>query len=179
MKNNIKGQSSQSSASINLYKFLNKHFFLLSGITCLSVVTIATIGGNHFCSTNGYFAGSTSSNSLDINTLTVKNPSKSLIWFYTLIILSCSATPWLLAYICRHKAWLITQKKLRRYPSAVKTQTPIQKSIPVPVLSTPKSTNPSPSAPSYRISAFKASPKKRSALSNNSKNIRLPFERRK
>lgn len=179
MKNNIKGQSSQSSASINLYKFLNKYFFLLSGVTCLSVVTIATISGNQFCSTNGYFGESRSSNSLNSNTLTVENTSKSLIWFYTLIILSCSATPWLLAYIFRHKAWLITQKKLRRYPSAVKTQTSIQKPIPVPVLSTPKITNSSPSAPSYRISAFKASPKKKTTLSNNSKNIRLPFERRK
>ena len=179
MKNNVKSRSSQSSASINLYKFLNKHFLLLSSITCLSVVTIATISGNRFCSTNSYFGESRASNSLDGNILAVENSPKSLIWFYTLIILSCSATPWLLAYIFRHKAWLITQKKLRRYPSAVKTPAPTQKTRPAPVSAKPKIINSGKSAPSYRISAFKSSPKKRTTLSNSTKNIRLPFERLK
>ena len=183
MKNNIKGTSSKSSASINFYQLLNKYFFLLFGVTCLSVVTITKISGNSFCPTNSYSWESTSSDSLKDTNLALENSNNFVTWFYTLTILGCSVTPWLFAYIFRHKALLIAQKNLRYYPSAAKTQTPKQQLIPTPVLtpvlSTPKVTNPRNSAPSYRITAFKSSSKKKTSFSNNTKNIKLPFERLK
>ena len=116
------------------------------------------------CLANGYSWEATSSNSLDSNSLAAENPHKSLTWFYAIIILGCSATPWLLAYLFRNKALLITPKKLRCYPSAAKTQTLKQQLIPNPVLSTPKITNSPKSAPSYRISSFKSSAKKNTSL---------------
>ena len=179
MKKSIKSKSSKSSAGINFYQFLNKYFFLLFGVTCLSVVTTTAIIGNRFCPTNSYAWKSTSSNSLNNNTLAAENLHKSLTWLYAIIILGCSATPWLLAYIFRHKALLTTKKKLRSYPSAAKTQTLKQKPIPSSVLSTPRTPNSPTSAPSYRISPFKSSAKKNTSLLNNTKNIRLPFERLK
>ena len=179
MKNMIKGQSSPSSASINFYQFLNKYFFLLFGITYLSIATITTISGNRFCPTNSHLGESTSSNSLEDATLASQSPHKSLTWFYTIIILGCSGTPWLLAYIFRHRASAIAKKGLRCYPSGSTTQKPIPTPVLTPVLSTPNIAISHRSAPSYRISAVKSSAKKNTSLSNRTKNIRLPFERLK
>ena len=179
MNNTINCQSPKSSASINFYPFLNKYFFLLFGITYLSIVTITTISWNRLCPTSNSSWESTSSDSLENTTLVVENPNKFSTWFYSIIILGCGGTPWLLAYIFRHRAFLTNQKSLRRYPSASKAQKLKQRPISTPVLSRPKITNSHKSAPSYRISSFKSSPKRSASLSNNTKNIRLPFERLK
>ncbi len=159
MKNSPKSKSSNSSASINqriqdtastivsrrcnsdLHQLLNKHFFLLFGITSLSLVTITSINWNRFCSTSNYSENSTLSDSLDNTTLTIDNPSSFLTWFYTAIILGCSATPWLLAYLFRPRALSIAQNNLRYYPSASKAQTPKPRSLPNPVLSTSETIN--------------------------------------
>lgn len=177
MKNAIRRPSSKSTAEINCYQFLNKYFFLLFGITYLSIITITATNWSSFCSQNSYFGESASSNSLDNAALVLDQPKFST-WFYAFMLLGCSATPWLLAYMFRHKAFLITTKNLRRYASAARVQRIKQKQIPTPVTSTPqpKITNSHPSTPSYRISAFKSSPKMSNTICKNTKDIRLPFE---
>ena len=141
MKNSPKSKSHKSSASMNFHQLLNKHFFLLFGITSLSLLTITSINWNRFCSTSNYSGNSISSDSLDNTTLAIENPSSFLTWFYTAIILGCSATPWLLAYLFRHRALSLTPKNLRCYPSASKAQTLKPRSLPNPVLSTSKTIN--------------------------------------
>lgn len=182
MNNNIQ---SQSSASIDFYQFLSKHFFLLFSITYLSIVTITTISWERLCFTDSYSGQSMSSSSLEVNnTVSRENSDGFSTWFYTFIILGCSSIPWFLAYLFRQKALLINKKNLRRYPSPAKVQTLESKQmpIPVPVLATPKPSNHNKSVPSYRISASKSSAKKSSSFSNktkNAKNIKLPFEKQK
>ena len=179
MKNSPKSKSHKSSVSINLHQLLNKHFFLLFGITSLSLVTITSINWNRFCSTSNYSGNSISSDSLDNTNLAIENPSSFLTWFYIAIILGCSATPWLLAYLFRHRALSLAPKNLRCYPSASKAQTLKPRSLPNPVLSTSETTNSPKSAPSYRISSLKSSLKKNKSLAKKTKNIRLPFEKLK
>ena len=141
MKNSPKSKSSNSSTLINLHQLLNKHFFLLFGITSLSLVTITSINWNRLCSTSNYSGNSISSDSLDNTTLAIEDSSSFLTWFYTAIILGCSATPWLLAYLFRHRALSLAPKNLRCYPSASKAQTLKPRSLPNPVLSTSEITN--------------------------------------
>ena len=177
MKNTFKGKSSKSSVGINFYQFLHKHFFLLFAVTCLSVVTTTAITGNRVCPANSYSLKSTPS-ILGRNTLAAENFHKSLTWLYAMIILGCSATPWLIAYIFRYKALLATKRNLHYSPPAIKERTLKQKPLPSPVLSR-SSTDSRTSAPSYRITSFKSSAKKNTSLLNKQKNIRLPFERLK
>lgn len=179
MNNHIKDRSSSSANSINLYQLLNKHFFLLCSITYLSLVTISTISWERICPQDSYSWQTTSSNSLDNHTLTLKNSNRFSTWFYTFIILGCSSIPWCLAYLFRQKAYINDRKSLPRYPSLAKMQITQQPQITTPVRSSPDIPNPSKSVPSYRITASKTSQKKSNSVSKNKKNIRLPFERLK
>lgn len=177
MKNSMRRPSSKSAAGINLYQFLNKYFFLLFGITYLSIITVTISSWDNFCSKNNYLGESVSANSLNNDPLAL-DQYKFSTWFYTFILLGCSLTPWLLAYMFRHKAFLSATPNFRRCASTAKIQRPKHQQIPVPTLSIPKGkiTNSPQSTPSYRISAFKSSPKMRNSLCKNTKNIRLPFE---
>ena len=180
MNNITKRQSSPSSSSINLYQFLSKYFFLLLGITYLSVVTIAAISWGSFCpvgkETNSYSFQSTSANSLNNTTSEVTNQNNLLVWFYTIILLGCTATPWLLAYIFRHRAFLVTKKPLRLYPSSTQVTQSKPKKSPTPAFPTAKIVGSQQSNVSYRISSFKTPPTMRTSFSTKTKNIRLPFE---
>ena len=219
MSNLTKRRLSSSSSSINLYQFFGRHFFLLFGITYLSIITIAAIGWGNLCPVSkditSYSAQSTSTNTLAgrgseltgehqsaqapshlgerslaeetsagshrfYGGVPLTNQNSWLIWLYTVILLGCTATPWLLAYMFRYKAFSIVKKPVHNYSSSAFIT--VSKPKPSPTPNLPKAKVASSCKPnvSYRITSFKTPPTMKTSVTTKkrNKNIRLPFEQK-
>ncbi|AFZ35911.1 hypothetical protein Sta7437_2370 [Stanieria cyanosphaera PCC 7437] len=165
----MKRSSKISSSNQKIAQWLNQYSLLILGFTCVSIVTTSIIGLGNQC-----YSGIDSSRNM-VNNSSIRNissPQTPFIWLYGAIILSLSATPWLLTHFLKQIA-VSSSKKAQRLNTILSTpQTALK-----PALTIQKSNLVSTKSNlSYRIATRKATVKRETSMLHQSKNLTLPFD---